>query len=96
MKIFWTEPARQDLREIFAYIAEENPRAARALLTEIKKRATVLQDNPQLGQKGRVEGTRELVLSGTPYLLPYRVKGQQIQILAVFHTAKRWLGNFDI
>ena len=88
MKIFWTKPARQDLREIFTYIAEENPRAARALLTEIKERASVLQDNPQLGRKGRVEGTRELVLSGTPYLLPYRVKNQQIQILAVFHTSR--------
>ena len=76
MKIAWTEPARQDLREIFAYIAEENPRAARALLAEIKERVTVLQNNPQLGRKGRVEGTRELVLSGTHYLLPYRVKNQ--------------------
>jgi addiction module RelE/StbE family toxin len=88
VKIFWSESARQDLREIFVYLAEENPKAARALLTEIKKRATVLQDNPQLGRKGRVEDTRELVLSGTPYLLPYRVKNQHIQILAVFHTSR--------
>jgi plasmid stabilization system protein ParE len=42
VKIVWTKPARQDLREIFAYIAEEKPRAARALLAEIKERVTVL------------------------------------------------------
>ena len=90
MKIVWTEPARQDLREIFEYIAEENPRAARALLAEIKERVTVLQNNHQLGRKGRVEGTRELVLTGTHYLLPYRIKNQQIQILSVFHTSREW------
>ena len=71
MKIVWTELARQDLREIFEYIAEETPRAARTLLAEIKERVTVLHKNPQLGRKERAEGTRELVLSGTHYLLPY-------------------------
>ena len=95
MKIAWTETVRQDLHEIFAYIAEEKHRAARALLAEIKERVTVLQNNPQLGRKGRVEDTRELVLTGTQYLLPYRVKNQQIQILAVFHTSKKWSNKFS-
>ena len=89
MKIVWAEPARQNSREIFEYIAEENPNAARALLAEIKERILTLQDNPQLGRVGRVDGTRELVLSGTQYILPYRVKDRQIQILAVFHTARK-------
>ncbi|AEG00368.1 type II toxin-antitoxin system RelE/ParE family toxin [Methylomonas methanica] len=91
MKLVWTEPARQDLREIFTYIAEENPNAARRLLAEIKERAILLQDNPQIG---RVDGTRELVITGTQYNLPYRLKEQQIQILAVFHGARLWPDNF--
>lgn len=94
MKIVWTEPARQNLREIFSYIAEENPWAARALLADIKERVGVLVDQPQLGRVGRVEGTRELVLAGTSYILPYRVKESQTQILAVFHTARQWPDNF--
>lgn len=94
MKLVWTEPARQDLREIFTYIAEENPNAARRLLAEIKERAVLLQDNPQLGRAGRVDGTRELVVAGTQYILPYRLKEQQIQILAVFHGARLWPDNF--
>ncbi|TAN71070.1 MAG: type II toxin-antitoxin system RelE/ParE family toxin [Methylobacter sp.] len=94
MKIVWTEPARQDLREIFEYIAEENPNAARALLAEIRKRAGSLEDNPELGRLGRVEGSRELVLTGTQYILPYRVKEQRIQILAVFHAARKWPERF--
>lgn len=44
MRIVWTEPARQDLREILSYIAEDNPKAARALLAEIKERVDVLAD----------------------------------------------------
>lgn len=94
MKLVWTEPARQDLREIFTFIAEENPNAARRLLAEIKERAVLLQDNPQLGRAGRVDGTRELVVVGTQYILPYQLKEQQIQILAVFHGARLWPDNF--
>ncbi len=96
MKIVWTEPVRQDLREIFTYIAEENPRAARALLSEIKERVNVLTNNPEIGRIGRVGGTRELVLTGTRYyIFPYRVKGQQLQILTVFHTSKQWPDEFN-
>jgi addiction module RelE/StbE family toxin len=94
VKIVWTEPARQDLREIFTYIAEENPNAARRLLAEIKERAVLLQDNPQLGRAGRVDGTRELVVADTQYILPYRAKDNQIQILAVFHCARLWPNEF--
>lgn len=94
MKLVWTEPARQDLRDIFSYIAEENPHAAKRLLAEIKERTVLLQDRPELGRAGRVNGTRELVLTGTQYVLPYRVKEQEIQILAVFHSARLWPDSF--
>lgn len=94
MKIVWTEPARQDLRQAFGYIVEDSPKAAAKLLSVIKERAALLQDNPHMGRMGRVDGTRELVITGTPYILPYRVKDNQIQILAVFHGARRWPDNF--
>jgi addiction module RelE/StbE family toxin len=95
MKIVWSEPARQDLRDIFTYIAEDNPNAARTLLNEIKERAVLLQDNPLLGRLERIEDTRELVLTGTSFILPYRVKDLQIQILAVLHGAKQWPNEFQ-
>jgi addiction module RelE/StbE family toxin len=94
VKIVWSEPARQNLREIFEFIANENPNAARRLLVEIKEQAIILIDNPQIGRAGRVEGTRELVLAGTNYILPYRIKDQQVQILAVFHGARKWPNSF--
>lgn len=95
MKIVWTEPARQDLRDIFLYIAEENPNTARVLLSEIKKRAILLQDNPFIGRIGRIAETRELVITGSQYILPYRVRENQIQILAVFHAARQWPVTFE-
>jgi toxin ParE1/3/4 len=95
VKIAWTEPARQDLRQVFIYIAKDSPKAAAKVLSLIKERTILLQDNPNLGRMGRVGGTRELVIPGTPYILPYRVKADQIQILAVFHGARKWPDNFQ-
>jgi plasmid stabilization system protein ParE len=69
VKIVWIEPARQDLRDIFEYIAEDNSKAARSLLAELKERVCVLVNKPQLGRLGKVEGTRELVLTGSHYIL---------------------------
>jgi addiction module RelE/StbE family toxin len=89
MKLVWTEPARDDLCEIFTFIAQENPSAARRLLRLIREKATVRMENPNIARIGRVDGTREFVMSGTHYILPYRINGQQIQILAVIHGARQ-------
>jgi toxin ParE1/3/4 len=94
VKIVWTGPARQDLRQVFEYIAGDSPKATSKLLAVIKECAALLQDNPHMGRLGRVNGTRELIIIGTPYILPYRVKDSQIQILAVFHGARKWANNF--
>jgi toxin ParE1/3/4 len=94
VKLVWTESPHQNLRQIFAYITEENPQSARDLLAEIKKRATILQETPHLGRLGRLEATRELVLAWTHYVLPYRLEDQQIQILAVFHTSRKKQDTF--
>ncbi len=94
MEIVWTIPARQDLRQIFEYITEDNINAASKLLDEIDERVTLLLDNPDIGRTGRVENTNELVLTGTNYILPYRVVKDQIQILALFHTSREWPDKF--
>ncbi len=43
-----------------------------------------------MGRIGRVVGTRELIITRTPFILPYRIQGNQIEILAVVHAARRW------
>jgi toxin ParE1/3/4 len=50
----------------------------------------LLADNPHMGRPGRVPGTRELVVTRTPYIVPYRVRGDTLEILRVYHGARRW------
>jgi toxin ParE1/3/4 len=95
MKIVWSPEAIQDLISLRAYIAEENPAAARRIVLRILHDVEhLLPDNPQMGRPGRVPGTRELVVPRTPYIVPYRVQRATIQILRVFHGARRWPERF--
>jgi toxin ParE1/3/4 len=58
-------------------------------------RAVDLQrKNPALGRAGRVAGTRELVVAEAPYIIPYRVRGDAVEILRVFHAARKWPERF--
>ncbi len=71
MKIYWLRKALYDLDKEAAYIAAENPRAAREIAMRISQAAGQLQNYPELGRPGRFEGTRELIVVGTRYLIPY-------------------------
>lgn len=94
MRVLWTRAALASLAEITDHIAQHSPVAALRLVDEIPARVTtLLTDNPMIGRAGRVTGTRELVLSGTPYLVAYRV-GDHVDVLAVLHGARAWPDDF--
>jgi len=95
MNIVWSRPARQDLRELVAYIAADNPAAARTVLGRIKAAVEGLREHPQRGRPGRVAATRELVIPPTPYLVPYRIKNNRLEVLRVYHSARRWPDSFQ-
>ncbi len=90
MKIVWTRRALREIDQAFAFVAQDSPAPASAMVAAVEARAAVLAEHPEIGRPGRVDGTRELVLSGLPYILPYRVRDGRIQILAVFHTSRAW------
>ena len=91
MRLLWTKLAERDLDEIGAYIGQDNPAAAaRVVLELIDQAETLLPSNPAIGRPGRVIGTRELVIGELPYVIPYRVRGQDIEILRALHTSRRW------
>jgi toxin ParE1/3/4 len=90
MEVLWLEEAIQDLKEIGRFIAEDDPAAAYRVLTKIETSGHSLLQNPHLGRQGRVAKTRELIVPGLPYILPYYIKGQEIRILAVMHTSRKW------
>jgi toxin ParE1/3/4 len=91
MKFLWTGPALSDLRALHADIAKDNERTANAMVARIVDRAErQLSRLPESGGPGRIAKTRELLISGTPYVMPYRVVGDTVHILRVFHSARRW------
>lgn len=90
MRVKWLRTALANLNAEAEFIAQDNAAAARRVVNAILQSVNQLKKFPALGRPGRVPGTRELVVRGTPYLLPYRVRGGNIEILRVFHGARRW------
>jgi len=82
------------LRSAHEHLAAESERAADKLIDRILAAVEVLAQHPQLGRPGRVEGTRELVITRTPFIVAYRLRANQVQILAVLHAARRWPEQF--
>lgn len=89
MKLVWSAHALADRNLIFDYIEAENPRAAIAVDERIASAVAQLRDFPDSGRQGRVEGTRELDIAGTPYIVVYLVS-DRVRILRVLHGAQRW------
>ena len=91
MRLRWTESAKNSLIEIHDYIAKDSPRAARRVVRQVKTDADLLKQNPGMGRKGRVDGTRELVVSHYPFIIVYRVANpDEVHIVAAIHTARLW------
>jgi toxin ParE1/3/4 len=90
MRIVWTAPAYRDLNHVFEYVGRDNLAAAGKLIENIFAAAENLVNFPNLGRIGLVPNTRELVVTDSPYYIPYRIKGNEIQILSVIHGARRW------
>ncbi len=82
--------AERNRESQLAYIAERNPRAAIDMGDAIEAAVARLADHPEGARPGRVRGTRELVVTGTPYVVVYRVEPSAILILRVLHGAQRW------
>jgi toxin ParE1/3/4 len=91
MNMVWSPEAIEDLVSIKSFISEDDPAAAaRLILHIIRNIEELLSDTPQMGRTGRVPGTRELVIPKTPFIVPYRLVGETIQVLRVYHGARRW------
>jgi addiction module RelE/StbE family toxin len=90
MRIGWTRLALTDLIHSRDYIAAESPTSAGHVVDRIEKSSQVLGQHPEMGRQGRVGGTRELIISGTPFILAYRIKENKIEILSVIHSSRKW------
>jgi addiction module RelE/StbE family toxin len=94
VKVVWTEPAAQALESIQDFIARDNPGAAWEVAQLIRHAVARLEMHSFSGRKGRVHETYELVLAGSPYVLPYRILEGEIQTLNIYHSARKWPEQF--
>jgi toxin ParE1/3/4 len=85
MPIVWLLAAVQDAIHIRTYLAEEDPEAANKNANCLDQAISKLATMPSWGRQGRIFGTRELVISGTSYMVVYRVRNNRIEILRVLH-----------
>ena len=89
MRVRWPPTALRNFDEEASFIATDDSVAARLVVERVLEAVAQLAEQPGLGRPGRVHGTRELVVSKTRYIVPYRVRGDTVEILRVFHTSRR-------
>jgi toxin ParE1/3/4 len=89
--IEWTEQAIQQLDQARDYIALSNSEEVAARITTLIVTAIQqLSSFPMSGRSGRIPGTRELVISTTPFIAAYAIDRDRIVILALYHGAQQW------
>lgn len=96
MPIVWLPVAVQGVIHLRTYIRESAPESAKSIGQRIDQAVNRLSVMPSLGRPGRIYGTRELVISGTPYLVVYRVKNQRVEILRVLHGRQSFPDSLDL
>ena len=88
--IEWLPLASTNRFEQLDYIAQDNPLAAISQDEQIEHQVDMLMQYPQMGRPGRKKGTRELVISRTPFVVVYRVKGTRIEVIRLLHSSQQW------
>ncbi|MGH7037059.1 MAG: type II toxin-antitoxin system RelE/ParE family toxin [Stellaceae bacterium] len=90
MEIIWRRAALRDLESLRTFIAQDNPQAAARVARAIRAAVERLAEHPNLGRAGRVEGTRELIITDAPYIVAYRIANDRLRILALIHASRQW------
>lgn len=90
MKIVWSRRTIQHLVSLRKFIAKDSDQNAALVAKRILESVDLLQSHPEMGRPGRVLGTRELVIPDAPYIVPYRVRRDRLELIAVFHGHQKW------
>jgi toxin ParE1/3/4 len=94
MRVEWSNRALSDMEELRAYIAQDSAARADDVFLKIATAVGRLEKYPLSGRPGRVAGTRELVVSKTPYIVPYCIRNGAPEIIAVVHGSRQWPDEF--
>jgi toxin ParE1/3/4 len=88
MRIQWTPAAAADLQNLSGYLKDHHPHYRQPTMRKVYAAVQSLKEWPHRGRAGREEGTRELLFPPLPYVAVYRVKGQNIEVLRIYHGAQ--------
>lgn len=94
MRLKWTLAASRDLDSVDRYISRSNPEAAAETVLQIIHHVAMLAEHPGIGRPGRVDGTRELIVAGLPYIVAYSPQSDAVIVLRVLHGAMKWPKQF--
>jgi toxin ParE1/3/4 len=89
MKLRLSKAAIRDLREIQAYIAGDDPAAARKVVATLDRTIALIGERPQIGRPTAVQAICEWSVPGLPYVIPYRASAESIDILRIYHTSRQ-------
>ena len=95
MKLRWLSSALSELDRVHEYISQENPKAAKRVFMQIQEAGERLRQFPQSGRPVHVRGTREVVVTGLPFLIVYRITRDSVEMLRIFHTSQDRIDYFD-
>jgi addiction module RelE/StbE family toxin len=90
MRIVWSPRALTHLTALRDYIAQDSPDSAAGVAGRILESVELLARHPEIGRAGRITGTRELIVPGTPYIVPYRLRRDRLELTAAFHGRQKW------
>jgi len=90
MNVIWSPRAIRHLIAVREFIEQDSDANAASVARRIVEAIDLLRTQPQMGRPGRLAGTRELVVSGTSYIVPYRIRSGRLELLAVFNGRQRW------
>ncbi len=88
MRLRWTPEAAENLESIYTYLREHLPSFALSTVRVIYETARSLRTFPERGRPGAKPATRELILQRLPYIIVYRVTGEIVEILHIYHSAQ--------
>ena len=90
MRIVWSRRAIRHLTHLRDSIARDSEQNAALIARRILEAIDLLHSHPEMGRPGRLTGTRELVVPGTPYIVPYRVRANGLDLIAILHGRQKW------
>jgi toxin ParE1/3/4 len=90
MRARYTETALAEVNEIFAYISERNPSAAKRVVARVERTVRNLGDYPEMAQEADEDGVRRMPVGRYPFIVFYTVEADEVVILHVRHGARRW------